>query len=128
MPISIGFSGEESVSLPCEVHGYITTFNPPVWTSYGASFINVSKYAIIVSAGSNKSLIFPNGFEKQSIISTLTIHQLSAEHEGSYTCMTEGNRTVTQLLIMSASNSTSSFPSTSSTMPKGNGEKLASYS
>ena len=95
-----GFTGEGSVMLTCEVSGYASFSGTPSWTGSGRDLTSDgSKYTINVSGGSS-SLIFSNGSTGPSVVSTLTINQLSMEDDGVYTCSVAGMSSTTQLTIM----------------------------
>ena len=101
-PSTMGFLGDGSVMLTCEVYGYteLEVSNLITWTSdNGANFSDPSKYTITVTDGS-RELIYPDGSTEQSIVSKLAIFQLSLEDEGNYTCNIGNIQSTTQLLIM----------------------------
>ena len=104
-PTSEGFLGEGSAQLHCEMSGYASFSSLPTWTDgSGMAITDTTKYSITLGSGSN-SLIYSNGSTGPSIVSTLTIGQLSIGDEGSYSCSVETLSAVTtvrttQLVIM----------------------------
>ena len=115
VPTSEGFLGEGSAQLHCEMSGYASFSSLPTWTDgSGIVITDTTKYSITLGSGSN-SLIYSNGSTGPSIVSTLTIGQLSIGDEGSYSCSVETLSAVTtvrstQLVIMDGTPVTPNVP------------------
>ena len=76
-----------SVALTCEVSNYASFLGTPMWINSNSTFVteDSSKYLVSTRSGSN-TLIYDNGTTGPSLVSTLTILQLSVRDEGNYTC------------------------------------------
>ncbi len=105
-----GFSGDGSVILMCEMYGYATTSDPITWSNSNGETLtdDTSKFSIMDSEGS-KIIIYSNGDTGESIVSILTINDLTLEDTGNYTCSTENGierqSTTTQVLICASTSS-----------------------
>ena len=114
-----GFSGDGSVTLMCEMYGYATTSDPITWSNSNGETLtdDTSKFSIMDSEGS-KMIIYSNGDTGESIVSVLTINDLTLEDTGNYTCNTENGierqSATTQVLIYAGTSppTTSEAPTT----------------
>lgn len=96
-----GYIGEGSVTLSCEVHGYVTNPVSMIWTKEGSSgeLTNSSKYSITFGVGMNE-LVFLDGDTTLSTVSFLTIMLLSVDDRGNYTCTVDGQQFTTEFFTM----------------------------
>ena len=87
----------EEATLTCELHGYQSSFSPPVWLNMNGSEITTSdKYTISSSDGVN-TIVLENGTTLPSVVVSLTIHKLISADESNYTCHGTREESVTQL-------------------------------
>ena len=88
------------VTLTCELHGYQSSLSPPVWLDLGGSEVTTTtKYTLSLHEGLN-TIVFENGTAIPSVISSLTIQNLSLADGGNYMCRgVRGGESVTQLVI-----------------------------
>ena len=95
-----GYLQTGEVTLTCELHGYQSSFSPPVWLNSSGSEITTSdKYTISSSDGVN-TIVLENGTTLPSVVVSLTIHSLTSADEGDYTCRgTRGGESVSRLTI-----------------------------
>ena len=95
-----GYLQTGEVTLTCELHGYQSSFSPPVWLNTSGSEITTSdKYTISSSDGVN-TIVLENGTTLPSVVVSLTIHSLTSADEGDYTCRgSRGGESVSQLTI-----------------------------
>ena len=97
----------EEATLTCELHGYQSSFSPPVWLNMNGSKITTSdKYTISSSDGVSK-IVLENGTTLPSVVVSLTIHNLTSADEGDYTCRGTRRDSVTQLTERTSSGTTS---------------------
>ena len=102
LPSVIGHLDDGTVTLTCDVRGFLRLATPPMWLNNNAgSPIDSScplKYRVNFS--NFTSQLPSNGSIVVHILrSTLTINQLEVGDEGQYTCMIEGESSVAVLLI-----------------------------
>ena len=128
-----GYLQTGEVTLTCELHGYQSSFSPPVWLNMNGSEITTSdKYTINSSVGVN-TIVLENGTTLPSVIVSLTIHNLMLADNGSYICRGTREETVAQLTIHSEGTAppttpppttTSSSTTASPTQPGGRSQYL----
>ena len=95
-----GYLQTGEVTLTCELHGYQSSFSPPVWLNSSGSEITTSdKYTISSSDGVN-TIVLENGTTLPSVVVSLTIHSLTSADEGDHTCRgTRGGESMSRLTI-----------------------------
>ena len=95
-----GYLQTGEVTLTCELHGYQSSFSPPVWFNTSGNEITTSdKYTISSSDGVN-TIVLENGTTLPSVIVSLTIHSLTSADEGDYTCHGTRGESVSQLTVI----------------------------
>ena len=95
-----GYLQTGEVILSCELHGYQSSFSPPVWLNTSGNEITTSdKYTISSSDGVN-TIVLENGTTLPSVIVSLTIHSLTSADEGDYTCRGTRGESVSQLTVI----------------------------
>ena len=104
----------EEATLTCELHGYQSSFSPPVWLNMNGSEIATSdKYTISSSNGVN-TIVLENGTTLPSVLVSLTIHKLTTADEGDYTCHGTRGESVIRLTTAEAAATHPSSPTHSS--------------
>ena len=118
-----GFVGQGSVTLTCEVSNYASFLGSPMWINSNGTSIteDSSKYLVSTRSGSNR-LIYDNGTTGPSLVSTLTILQLSVRDEGNYTCSVNSvtlsaMNVFAELSVMEGTSPTSTLTPPSTTTP-----------
>ena len=112
-----GYIDDGMVVLTCEVHGYMTLNSSTVRWSREAGddrqpLQNTPpKYTVVFGSGSRLAQS-PNGTTQQSIVATLTIHQLATTDAGRYFCETGGEERATQVTVVPGSQPTGGTPAT----------------
>ncbi len=101
-PIVRGYLQTGEVILDCELHGYQSSLTPPVWLDRnGSEIINTSPKYTLSKFNGPHTIILENGTTVPSIILSITIHYISYEDEGNYTCRhSDGGESVTQLITI----------------------------
>ena len=106
----IGYLDSMTVSLTCEVHGFLRSMAPPTWLDSKGELVpvessnySVSNYSVVSTTSSRPAALISNSSAIQGQRSIFTILRLSEEDEGNYTCMVEGNSSTVQLLVIPGS-------------------------
>ena len=120
IPDVSGYLQTREVILTCELHGYQSSFSPPVWFDLGGSEITAStksKYTITSDEGGN-TIVFENGTAIPSVIVWLRIRDLSSADGGTYMCRgVRGGESVTQLVIIAEGKSPPTTPPPTTALP-----------
>ena len=101
------------VTLNCKLHGYQSSLTPPVWLDRnGSEIINTSSKYTLSKFNGPQTIILENGTTVPSITLSITIHNISYDDEGNYTCRgVRGAENVTQLTIVEGIISTTTLSS-----------------
>ena len=100
----IGYLDSMTVSLTCEVHGFLRSMTPPTWLDgKGNLVVNSSNYSVMSTTSSRPAALVSDSSAIQGQRSMFTILRLSEEDEGNYTCMVDGNSSTVQLLVVPGS-------------------------
>ena len=91
----------KEVTLTCELHGYQSSFSPPVWLNMNGSEITTSDKYTISSCDGVNTIVLENGTTLPSVAVSLTIHYLMLADNGSYIRRGTREETVAQLNIHS---------------------------
>ena len=101
-----GYLQTGEVTLTCELHGYQSSFSPPVWlNSEGVGISSSDKYTISYRDAENM-IVLEDGTTLPSVVVSLTIHNLTSTDEGNYTCRGIRGDRVSQLTLISTTSST----------------------
>ena len=121
-----GYLQTGEVTLTCELHGYQSSYSPPMWLNTRGSEITTSdKYTISSSDGVN-TIVLEDGTTLPSVIVSLTIHSLTSADKGNYTCRGTRGESVIRLTIHEGTAPPTTAPSVT-TMSTGRSMKSSSH-